>query len=52
MISLELQAALADARQALLDREEAYRANDLLAAAQSDQRLTDALARALVLSEQ
>ena len=52
VISLELQAALADERQALLDREEAYRANDLLAAAQADQRLTDALARALVLSEQ
>ena len=52
VISTELQAALADARQALADREAAYRANDLVAAAEADQRLTDALARALVLSEQ
>ena len=52
VITTELQLALADARQALLDREAAYRANDLLAAAQADSRLTDALDRALVLSEQ
>jgi len=51
VISTELQAALADARQALLDREAAYRANDLVAAAEADQRLTDALSRALVLSQ-
>ena len=52
VISTALQAALADARQALVDREAAYRANDLVAAAEADQRLTDALSRALVLSEQ
>ncbi len=51
VISTELQAALADARQALLDREAAYRANDLVAAAEADQRLTDALSRALLLSQ-
>jgi uncharacterized protein len=52
VISTELQAALADARQALSDREAAYRANDLVAAAEADRRLTDALSRALVLSNQ
>jgi uncharacterized membrane protein (UPF0182 family) len=52
VISIGLQAALADAREALADREAAYRANDLVAAAEADQRLTDALARALVLSDQ
>ena len=52
VISTGLQAALADARQALLDREAAYRANDLVAAAQADSRLLDALERAWVLSEQ
>jgi len=52
VVSTELQAALADARQALTDREAAYRANDLVGAAEADQRLTDALARALVLSDQ
>jgi uncharacterized membrane protein (UPF0182 family) len=52
VISTGLQAALADARQALTDREAAYRANDLVGAAEADQRLTDALARALVLSDQ
>jgi uncharacterized protein len=52
IISLELQAALADARAALVDREAAYRANDLVAAAEADRRLTDALDRALVLSDQ
>ena len=52
VISVELQAALEDARQALIDREAAYRANDLVAAAQADRRLTDALERALILSNQ
>ena len=52
MISTELQSALADARAALVDREAAYRANDLVAAAEADSRLTDALSRALVLSNQ
>ena len=52
VISTELQAALNDARQALLDREAAYRINDLVAAAQADRRLTDALNRAFILSNQ
>lgn len=52
VISTELQSALADARAALVDREAAYRANDLVAAAEADSRLTDALSRALVLSNQ
>jgi uncharacterized membrane protein (UPF0182 family) len=52
VISTELQLALADARAALLERETAYRANDLVAAAEADRRLTDALNRALVLSNQ
>jgi len=41
-----LEAALEDARQALDDREAAYRNNDLVAAAEADQRLTEALERA------
>lgn len=45
-----LQNALREARQALLDREAAYRSNDLLAAAEADKRLTEALERALSLS--
>lgn len=52
VISTGLQAALADAREALAEREAAYRANDLVAAAEADRKLTDALARALVLSDQ
>ena len=48
----DLQSALADARQALVDREAAYRANDLVAAAEADRRLTDALSRALEFSDQ
>jgi hypothetical protein len=52
IISTELQAALADARSALLERETAYRDNDLVAAAKADRRLTAALDRALVLSNQ
>ena len=52
IISTELQAALADARAALLEREAAYRDNDLVAAAEADRRLTAALDRALVLSDQ
>lgn len=48
----DLQSALADARQALVDREAAYRANDLVAAAEADRRLTDALFRALEFSDQ
>lgn len=48
----DLQSALADARQALVDREAAYRANDLVAAAEADRRLTDAPSRALEFSDQ
>lgn len=50
-ISVELAEALQDARQALLDREAAYAANDLVAAAEADERLQEALERALALSE-
>lgn len=45
-----LQQALVDARDALLEREAAYRANDLVAAAQADARLQEALERAIALS--
>jgi uncharacterized membrane protein (UPF0182 family) len=41
-----LEAALRDAQQALQDREAAYRINDLVAAAEADRRLTEALERA------
>lgn len=41
-----LEAALRDAQQALQDREAAYRLNDLVAAAEADRRLTEALERA------
>ncbi len=47
----ELQQALEDARQALQDREAAYRANDLVAAAEADEALQDAIERALAASE-
>lgn len=46
-----LDAALRDAAAALADREAAYRANDLVAAAEADRRLTEALERALAFSE-
>ena len=46
-----LQEALVDARDALLEREAAYRANDLVAAAEADARLQEALERAIALSE-
>ncbi len=45
-----LDAALKDAAAALKEREAAYAANDLVAAAQADQKLQDALERALVAS--
>ena len=51
MIEESLEAALQDAREALADREAAYRNNDLVAAAEADRRLTDALERALAFSE-
>jgi uncharacterized protein len=41
-----LEAALRDAQRALQDREAAYRNNDLVAAAEADRRLTEALERA------
>jgi len=50
-MSPELRAALNDAAQALRDREAAYARNDLVAAAQADQRLQAALERAIALSE-
>lgn len=45
-----LDAALRDAAAALKEREAAYAANDLVAAAQADKKLQDALERALVAS--
>ena len=42
-----LQSALQDAAKALKDREAAYAANDLVAAAQADERLQKALEAAL-----
>jgi uncharacterized membrane protein (UPF0182 family) len=51
VIEESLEAALRDARQALVDREAAYRANDLVAAAEADRRLTEALERAIAFSE-
>ena len=42
-----LQSALQDAAQAMKDREAAYAANDLVAAAQADERLQKALEAAL-----
>ena len=47
----DLQAALEDARQALQDRQAAYAANDLVAAAEADERLQDAIERAIALSD-
>jgi uncharacterized membrane protein (UPF0182 family) len=45
-----LDAALKDAAMALKDREAAYAANDLVAAAQADKKLQDALDRAIAAS--
>ncbi len=45
-----LEAALKDAAAALKEREAAYAANDLVAAAQADKKLQDALERALAAS--
>jgi uncharacterized membrane protein (UPF0182 family) len=45
-----LAAALADAKQALADRNTAYASNDLVAAAEADNRLTAALTAALAAS--
>lgn len=46
----ELQAALADAKTALDERTAAYAANDLVAAAEADERLVEALQRAIAAS--
>lgn len=43
----ELEEALADAEKALADRTAAYADNDLVAAAEADERLTEALERAI-----
>ncbi|MCU1425166.1 MAG: hypothetical protein JWM51_1457 [Microbacteriaceae bacterium] len=47
----DLASALADAETALSDREAAYRNNDLVAAAEADARLTDALTRAIAAGQ-
>jgi len=47
----DLDAALADAQQALSDRQSAYADNDLVAAAQADARLQDALEAAVAASD-
>ena len=49
--SAALTKALADARKALSDRQAAYAANDLVAAANADIRLQEALQRAYELSQ-
>jgi uncharacterized membrane protein (UPF0182 family) len=49
-VSPKLQAALEEARQALLDRAAAYKANDLVAAAEADKKLQSALQKAYELS--
>jgi uncharacterized membrane protein (UPF0182 family) len=49
-VSPQLQAALEEARQALLDRAAAYKANDLVAAAEADKKLQAALQKAYELS--
>jgi uncharacterized membrane protein (UPF0182 family) len=46
----DLRAALEDARQALADRQAAYASNDLVAAAQADEALQDAIERAIAAS--
>ena len=49
-VSPKLAAALNEARQALLDRAAAYKANDLVAAAEADKKLQAALQKAYELS--
>ena len=46
-----LQQALSDYQEALADREAAYAANDLVAAAEADARMQDAIERAIAASE-
>jgi uncharacterized protein len=50
--SAEIQTVLGEVRSALSDREAAYRANDLVAAAEADRRLIDAVNRWIILSGQ
>ncbi|TXK17779.1 UPF0182 family protein [Homoserinibacter sp. GY 40078] len=47
----ELQQALQDYQDALEDREAAYADNDLVAAAEADQRMQDAIERAIELAD-
>ena len=47
----DFEQALADAQEALTDREAAYAANDRVAAAQADERLQDALERLFAASK-
>jgi len=49
--STELQDALADAKAALDERTAAYAANDLVAAAEADEKLIEALQRAIAASQ-
>ena len=50
--SVEYQAALADAKQAMSDRDAALKAGDLATFAEADARLADAVSRLLALSGQ
>ncbi|MDH6180436.1 uncharacterized membrane protein (UPF0182 family) [Microbacteriaceae bacterium SG_E_30_P1] len=49
--SAALQQALSDYQEALADRQAAYAANDLVAAAEADARMQDAIERAIAASE-
>lgn len=51
-LQAQLDAALQEAQSAIAARQEAYAANDLVAAAEADNRLTAALTRAIQLSDQ
>lgn len=51
-LQAQLDAALADAQAAIAERQAAYAANDLVAAAEADNRLTEALTRAIQVSDQ
>ncbi|WP_404311429.1 UPF0182 family protein [Agrococcus terreus] len=51
-LQAQLVAALQEAQAAIAARQEAYAANDLVAAAEADNRLTAALTRAIQVSDQ
>lgn len=51
-LQAQLDAALQEAVTAMQERQAAYAANDVVAAAQADQRMQDALTRAIALSDQ